>query len=242
MGLRPGAPAPIRGPPGPLAPAPFGRSALRFCAAARAGLRPSARLRRRPRFLRSSRPAAPLRCARPLRRAAPARARPCAVPPLPRSASCALPRSVGARCRRLPAAPAALRCGLPVRSPLLRLALGLVQRVGTRGLRLGPSGLRPRSLRPGPRCGAARRFSPFGGRGLVVLAGPARLRCAAVRVLCLPWGSPLRPPAPPPPLGAPGCAMPVGGFAPAARVALLAPLLRAPRRAAPAPGAPIRRG
>ena len=119
-------------------------------------------------FLRPPRAAGPLRCPRPLRRGAPAAccaARP--APRLPRSASCALPRSVGARCRRLPAGPPSRRCGLPVRSPLLCLGLALAQRVGPPG----PPGLLCGAAAPAP--GPARPYGPLGA-----VSGPGASGCA----------------------------------------------------------------
>ena len=170
----------------------------------------------------------PCPCARPLRRGAPAAAsrarsgacalgpfRPSPGPPpgraprLPRSASCALARSVGARCRRLPAGPPSRRCGLPVRSPLLCLGLALVQRVGPPGPPSArPSGfgggrLRPRGLR-----GLAAALGRVAPRGRVCAPAPARACWCLCPAVSVSVGSPLRPPAPPPPLGAPGCARP----------------------------------
>ena len=73
-----------------------------------------------------------------------------------------------ARWPRLPSAPAALRCGLPIRSPLLRLALGLVQRVAPPGPPFPrPSGFGPGPLPPGGCAGLSPGFSaPAPGRWL----------------------------------------------------------------------------
>lgn len=176
----------------------------------------------------------PCPCARPLRRGAPAaasrgrsavcglrrpRAVPCA-PPLPRSASCALARSVGARCRRLPAGPPSRRCGLPSRSPLLCSCLALVQRVGPWGAAAAPRwasslappaaplGLRARRLPAGAPGRASGPLPPLRGPRLGCAPAPARACWCLCPAVSVSVGSPLRPPAPPPPLGAPGCARP----------------------------------
>ena len=105
----------------------------------------------------------------------------------------------------------------------------------------GPAGSPP--PRPASRASGAAASGPGGpaafGRGLGGcaprgLAARPRLRGlagASFVPLCSPWGSPLRPPAPPPPLGAPGSARPVAGLRPPSRLrragppwgALLAP-------------------
>lgn len=159
-------------------------------------------------------------CAASLRGAAPARAarrcaRPAAVPPgsLARPV-CAATRLRGPRWPRLPSAPASRRCGLPVRSPLLCLALGLVQRVAPPG---PPLAAPLRGLRGFPRpLASARRLRPRGQRG-----------CAALRVL-RPRGRVLRAAACGRLLGASAAAAAqIVGFSPAA-----------PRPAPPAGGLP----
>ena len=228
--------------------------------------------------LRGSAPArrARRRFAGPVRRFRPRfarRPRPRAVPP--GSPARPLVRrirgSAGARWPRLPAAPPLLRCGLPVRSALLRAGLGLVQRVappgppsarpsGFGGGWLRARGLRgrwPRSGRVAPRALSARprlrglagslaacgpRLAALPGFYCPGCGGPVWARLRLWRAAAVPVGfSPAAPPPRPPPLGAPGgpgarrVASP-----PAAWVALLAPLLRAPPRCARPPGGPIR--
>ena len=125
--------------------------------------------------------------AAPVRRLAPSGfALPGAGPPLlaPRSGArplCALSRSAGSRCRRLPSGPPSRRCGLPVRSPLLCLGLALVQRVGRGGLAAGPlSRLRARRLLARPRRGPSGRFLLRGG-GLLLRAVRLRPACCLRR-------------------------------------------------------------
>ena len=126
--------------------------------------------------------------------------------------------------------PASLRfSGSPRRDPP-GAPFGPSLRVGPRAV--GSAGLRPRGLRrpsaalfwpsaPGPFFLRRRLLPPcFPSPGVLCVSGV--LPCA---------------PRPPPPLGAPGARRPVGGFAPASWVGFLPPLLRAPRRAPPAPGA-----
>ena len=65
---------------------------------------------------------------------------------------------------------------------------------------------------PAPLAGLRPPFPPSGGRGLGLLrARPAALASPFRRASGVGWGSPLRPPAPPPPLGAPGGPVPVPG-------------------------------
>ena len=194
---------------------------------------PPRRLRRRPGLLPSPRPAGPgplpLPSAAAGRRAR-RRASFAAPPSPPLGRLCARTRSAGARCRRLPAAPALLRCGLPARSPLLRAALGLVQRVGSRGLSLGPlRGKRRGSSGPAPVGGLRWRSGRFPARlsGVTWCAvfSPAPPRPAAPaggsgeRVACSRWpsaprcvGRASRAPLAGPP--SPGSDPPVGVFGP----------------------------
>ena len=207
---------------------------------------PRRRLCRRPRFLPTPRPAlarfAALACC--VRFGA---ARPLSAP------RCASPRS---HARPLPAP--SLCCGLGGRS-LLPTACGL----GFASLRASysvalavlcrrpcaarqPAGVRLRPLRgkgrarsgPAPLGGPCGPLLRWAGAGpFLVLAGPARLRCASVVVLWWAVGSPLPPPARPPPLGAPGGARLVpSGFAPRCMGrASRAPLAGPPRAARAAP-------
>lgn len=187
----------------------------------------------------------PFPCAGPLRRGAPAAAsrarsgalRPSPGPPpgraprLPRSAPCArcrAPRALaGPVCLASPSAPAAgSLSGRPCSAPgRLRAARGPA------GAPLGPpSGLRGR-LAPAP--GLARPCGPRSGRVAPRgLAARPRLRGLAGclwRAAAWGWVLPCAPPAPPPPLGAPGSARLIRvASPPAAWVALLAPLLRPP--------------
>lgn len=206
--------------------------------------------------------AAPSPCSRWRPRAA------LALPPLPRSALFAgapSPAPCGARWPRLPAAPPSRRCGLPVRSPLLCSCLGLVQRVAPWGARCGPPALAfvPRPARiagaagasgpaaPAPAPRRLRRRSSPPGAGAVLRARPAalavrfsvraawvRLRRSQARYTFRVGGFLPCAPRPPPPLGAPGARGPKGA-SPPLWVALLAPLSRAPRRAARAPVPPF---
>lgn len=128
------------------------------------------------------------RFAGPLRRLAPAlaslgwRARPSGLPPrLPRSARvrrCAAPWALaGPAALGLPS----LRCGLPVRSALLRLGLPLALRVAPPGPPLGPPASRLRGRGPPPRgaC-AALRAACFGLRPPGAFLCSARLRACAI--------------------------------------------------------------
>lgn len=221
-GLRPDPSGIARLPGGPLLPG--GCSAGLFAHSA-SGTRPAA--------------AAPCVAASAPARRARSRAS-CALPPapalgLPRPRSCGLWSALaGPGPLAAPSAP--LRPPCSVGLALLRVGCGAA--VALRGAALGPFGLRPRSLRPGPPCGPAGRFSPFGGPGLGLLRAAAcrrLLRLSGAAVVAVGF-SPAPLPSPPPPLGAPGkrearwVASP-----PAAWVGFLPPLLRAPLRAAPAP-------
>ena len=179
----------------------------------------------------------PCPCARPLRRGAPAAASrgrsaplgpralfapspappPGASPPasplgVRRGAPPPLPSPLAAAAARaLPS----LRCGLPIRSPLLRLGRG------PWASRRPAGSPPPRPLRGFgggwlPPRGPARPFGPLvwglwpPGRWLRARAS-AGLLAALSRRFRGGVGSPLRPPAPPPPLGAPGGVRPVQG-------------------------------
>lgn len=145
---------------------------------------------------------------------------------------CAAPRALAsADC---PAALPSLRCGLPVRSPLLRLRRGLVQRVAPPG---PPRLLCGAGLPPGGLGGCSPPFFrlPPGRCLRAVRLRPAC--CAPLRRCCAVGGVLPCAPRPPPPLGAPGARCPFGWASPpAAWVALLAPLSRLPPRAPRAPG------
>ena len=179
----------------------------------------------------------PPRCAcacsaRPLRRGAPGAAsrarsgvfalgpfRPSPGTPLGPSGRGSAARPLPARCalggRSLPPGRCplpSLRCGSPLRSPLLRSGAGLRLPSVAASSRGRPLARLRGRLPPAP--GRARRCAPL----LWAFRPGALLRacCARLLALCgccggLPWGSPLRPPAPPPPLGAPGCAWPCWG-------------------------------
>ncbi len=178
----------------------------------------------------------PCPCARPLRRGAPAAAsrgrsgalRPRAFRPSPAPPPGASPPAppLGARRGAPPPLPSplaaaaaralpSLRCGLPVRSPLLRLGRG------PWASRRPAGSPPPRPLRGFgggwlPPRGPARPFGPLvwgrwpPGRWLRARAC-AGLLAALSRRFRVGVGSPLRPPAPPPPLGAPGGVRPVKG-------------------------------
>lgn len=162
-------------------------------------------------------------------------ARPRAVaPPSPRPpgspsrARAGLRPSRPARCRRSPAAPSA-----PLRPPC---SVGLAPAPGRRWASRRPAGP-PRGLAPSggfggfarppaspPRSGPGGAGGPLARLFCAPPPGPwlraracAGLLGASVGPLCLPWGSPLRPPAPPPPLGAPGSPRPVGWLRPPLR-------------------------
>lgn len=192
----------------------------------------------------------PCPCARPLRRGAPAaasRARSgvCALAslagPAPRGfppgspargpARGPFPASVPARCRRCPGlALAALRapCSLALASSRARpLGFASARRVPP-----APSAARLRGrLAPAPGACAALRAACLGLRppGLCLRARAcAGLLCASPAAFWVSVGSPLRPPAPPPPLGAPGGVRPVRCFAPALGRASRAPLAGPP--------------
>lgn len=253
-GLRPGAPAPLRGPPGPPGAAlrsPQTRYCVRAWAGGRAGCLPAFRARRPP-FLRTPRAAgpgplplpspAPARRARrrfagPVRRLRPRfarRARPRGSPPaLPLGLvrRCAAPAALAAAAARaLPS----LRCGLPVRSPLLRFGRGpwaSRRPAGSpppRPLRgFGAAGSRPGGLR-GP---SGRLSWAFGPRGFGCAPAPARACCGLWRAAAVALGfSPAAPPPRPPPLGAPGV--------PGARLGGLRPPLRGSRFSRPSCGPP----
>ena len=103
-----------------------------------------------------------------------------------------------------------LCCGLPVRSPLRRSGLGLVQRVAPRGAASAPlRGFGPGGSPPCPRCAAFGRAFPSRGPGfwLRARACPRLLRvcrgCFRGR-----WVLPASPPAPAAPLGLSGGAWP----------------------------------
>lgn len=203
--------------------------------------------------LRGSAPGRAARCrfAGPVRRSAPSglfgprRARPSAVPPrLPRSGSCAALRaSAASRWPRCASALPSLRCGLPVRSPLLRLVLGSGASRVPRRVPPSPPASRLRGrLAPAPGACAALRAACLGASGPRGLLGCARppavaccaspwvlpallgLACALARLRSRRCAPLLRPgalrgvlpcaPRPPPPLGAPGARSPLGGFAP----------------------------
>ena len=110
-------------------------------------------------------------------------------PPLCRSASCApLRGSVGARWPRLALAPALLRFGLPIRSPLLRRGLGPLPARGLAGgSASAPSGASgPGAPGPAPRRGlwAALSFSGAGRfwlRAALPLGGLSVGLCAVFR-------------------------------------------------------------
>lgn len=203
--------------------------------------------------LRGSAPGRAARCrfAGPVRRSAPSglfgprRARPSAVPPrLPRSGSCAALRaSAAARWPRCASALPSLRCGLPVRSPLLRLVLGSGASRVPRRVPPSPPASRLRGrLAPAPGALAALRaaFPAFGPRGLWA-ARPARAGLAALLRGCC-GGCGLRPGLPPAPAapsgGSRGARGPFGWASPpAAWVGFLPPLLRLPPGRCAAPGA-----
>lgn len=204
----------LGGAPVPAARAGGLRPSSGLCGGAPGGLAPP--------FLRSPRGLlrrGPCPCAAPLRRGAPA---PCAPPGRP-------PRSSArGSCGLAPSSPA--RSGAwGLRSPSLLSGLAaLPPRCGS-GSRLRPWPLagppRPLLRRGAPAPGAC-PLRPCGLRGLLGPApgAPARAPCAlALRRGFLrrgfaggsrrpraPVGVPLRPPAPPPPLGAPGGARPSG--------------------------------
>ena len=218
--------APLRGlapSPGGLRPGSRGRKgptrAACLGAASRAlGISGCARRPAGPSSLGfSGRPFAPLRvlpgrgpcpCPRPLRARRARFARLAALSPRsparPLVRRCAAPRALaGPGPLAVPSAPLRASCGRPCFSPG-RLC-------GCRG----PAGGRLRPLRgkgrarsaPAPLRPLRAAFPPPGGRGLVGCARPpAAACCASPGALRWSWGSPLRPPAPPPPLGAPGSA------------------------------------
>ena len=153
-GLRPGAPAPIRGPPVPLAPGRCAPSAQWLCAPAPSGG-----------FLRTSRP--PLRrgpypCAGPLRRGAPGPCAPPARPPgspaRPLVRRCAAPRALAGPvclCRPIRSGAGSL-FGRPSFAPgRLSAARGPAgSPLGRPRCGFGPGGLHARGLRrPGRRSG-----------------------------------------------------------------------------------------
>ena len=164
-------------------------------------------------LLRTPRAAAPLRCARPLRRAGPAPRASCAPPPAP---PLALVRAFALRRVSLPPSafgPALAPLRASYRAPLLCLGLGPCAARRLAGGFAWPLRAAP-ALRsaPAPLAGLRPPFPPSGGRGLGLLrARPAALAAPFRRASGVGWGSPLRPPAPPPPLGAPGGPEPVPG-------------------------------
>lgn len=204
----------LGGAPVPAARAGGLRPSSGLCGGAPGGLAPP--------FLRSPRGLlrrGPCPCAAPLRRGAPA---PCAPPGRP-------PRSFArGSCGLAPSSPA--RCGAwGLRSPSLPSGLATLPPRSGSGSRLRPWPLagppRPLLRRGAPAPGAC-PLRPGGLRGLLGPApgAPARAPCAlALRRGFLrrgfaggsrrpraPVGVPLRPPAPPPPMGAPGGARPTG--------------------------------
>ena len=250
-GAAPREPGPQWAPPGP----PGGslrRPQTRYCVRAWARAAPSlAAASPLPRPfcpLRWLPPRGPCPWARPLRGGPPAAClRPCRLRPgLPRSALFAgapSPAPCGARCR--PCAWAPLRCaaGSQLGRPCFALARRCASGRPAPSSRRPPSGFgacpprcarRRRLLAPGRWAACAALWAALRPGALWVLGGPARLRCPAVRALCLPWGSPLRPPAPPPPLGAPGSTRLAwhGACGPPPRGRFLAALWAAP----PGPG------
>ena len=127
------------------------------------------------------------------------------APRLPRSASSGLAPSVGARwprCawRAIRSAAGFLRC--PCSAPV-RLGASRCP-AGSPWPRPACASLRPASGAAGSAPGAwaaqAPPFPALAPGAFCCARGPARA------LLALLWGSPLHPPAPPPPLGAPGCA------------------------------------
>lgn len=202
-------------------------------------LRPSAGLFAHGAFCRAGAPTPALARAGAPR---PLRAHPARFPPLPRSASCALTRSVGARCRRRLGprpccAAASLRVGLAPR--------GLGPCAARRPAGGSACPLRAACAlrsRPGPRAAVGPLF-PLRGPGLGCLRAAA---CG--RLLRLSGGTavvggvlPCRPPPCRPRWGLPGARGPFGwALPPAAWVALLAPLLRSPPGRDRAPGGPLR--
>lgn len=208
-----------------------------------------------PPFLRTSRPAAPgplplrsaasarrarRRFAGPFRRFAPSGLS--ALPgPAPRGfppgspargpARGPFPASVPARCRRCPGLALAARrapCSVALASSRARpLGFASARRVPP-----APSAARLRGrLAPAPGACAALRAACLGLRppGLCLRARAcAGLLCASPAAFWVSVGSPLRPPAPPPPLGAPGGVRPVRCFAPALGRASRAPLAGPP--------------
>lgn len=161
-----------------------------------------------------------------------------AASPCPRFFARPLVRAFALRglslCRVFPAALPSVRCGLPVRSPLLPLGAALVS-ARPRGAAPCPlSGLRARRLRRGPRFGGCAAVFFRGGRSgcarLPPLAALRRGCCLVLRVLPAPL------PSPPPRWGSGEArGLRPWGFAPPLWFALLAPLSRLPGRAARGP-------
>ena len=239
-------PGATRAPPGPLGSS----AALRRHQAVCAPVPPVGG----PFFAHSAAPFAPgpLPLRGPLRRGAPGaasrarsgpwgprfarRARPPGLPPrLRRSAACApLRGSAGARWPRLVRAPASAPAagslfGRPCSAPPPPRPSAWPRRVPPAPSRFAGFGggcLRPRGAR-----GLWPRSGGCAPRGLAARPRLRGLAGASFVPLFVPWGSPLRPPAPPPPLGAPGGARPVAGLRPPSRLrragppwgALLAP-------------------
>jgi hypothetical protein len=244
-GCGPGPQPPIRGPPVPhgLRPYPSGSARPRGLAFV-----PPRRLRRRPRLLRTARPA-PVRAAarcrvKRLRRAG--RSGAARPPPAsrPRSGVSALASLAGAGpppppppCpgwwgRACPAGASPLRrvSARPLFPPASVPRGCCVAGGGSGG---GPlRGFGPGGLRPGPPGGLRPPFPVPGAPGFCGCCP----RFSGGAVPCR-WGSPLRPPAPPSPLGTPGCVRPILGASPPLWVTLLAPLSRAPRALRARPGA-----
>jgi hypothetical protein len=148
-------------------------------------------------------------------------------PGLPRSAAaCGLSPSAGARWPRGPCRPIRSGAG-SLRSPFLRsgAAVGLpwprpFLSPPPSGLRVRPSSLRSSAAAPAPgRWGGLRRpLGRFAARGPLVLAGPARLRCAPRRGCCGGrWALPCAPPPRRPRWGLRVARCPLGGFAPPLR-------------------------